>query len=79
MPNGVAPILCPLIYPLSYNVSRIVALVDFVPKFLFSSSEIIEAGEYLFGGCVSFCSVLTAIILTSPSKSGIPTSFNLVG
>jgi hypothetical protein len=79
MPNGVASMLFSFTYPLSYRVSTIAALVAFVPRFLFSNSETIEAGEYLFGGWVSFSSVLELITLISPSISGRLDSFILNG
>ena len=41
------------------------ARVAFVPKFLFSNSETIEAGVYLFGGLVCFSSAQWHLELTN--------------
>ncbi len=55
------------------------ALVAFVPRFLFSSSDISDAGVYLFGGCVSLdsFSVFFIVALFCSSSFGSTASFSL--
>src|SRR3989338_2556932 len=62
IPNSVDSIDWPLTYPLWNKVSIISDLVAFVPRFLFSSSFMIEAGVYLLGAWVSL--LINSIFLT---------------
>src|SRR3989338_4764907 len=79
MPSSVASIAFPCTYPLWNNVSTISDLVALVPRFLFSSSFIIEAGVYLFGAWVSLLSssILLTFILSFCLKFGSSISSSL--
>src|SRR3989344_1836214 len=66
MPRSVASIDVPCTYPRWNRVSIISLLVAFVPRFLFSSTRIIDAGVYLFGGSVSFCISSVFLFFTLP-------------